>query len=291
MGFFNKLFGSGENETKKESTADRMVQVIKKKTTIDCVKLIPEEGKTQYWNSKIGGIPYLPIDFEYPYDKTEGREEIPLRFLAQLNFSEMPHLEGFPKEGIVQFYISDQDVYGMNFEELTTQKGFRVIYHEKISEDAALLQVEVPVTAMEGEKVDFPVEEELKLRFEKTSMAMGGGDYRFDKLLLEAYNELYPGEKVASLDRIPEDDLDGVYENLDTEGHRVGGYPMFTQLDPREYHEDLKGHTVLLFQLDTDETDSYSILWGDSGVGNFFIRPEDLAKRDFSNVLYNWDCY
>ena len=30
---------------------------------------------------------------------------------------------------------------------------------------------------------------ELRLNFEKSSMPMGGGDYRFDKLLLDAYNE------------------------------------------------------------------------------------------------------
>ena len=32
-------------------------------------------------------------------------------------------------------------------------------------------------------------------------------------------------------------------------------------------------------------------MWGDCGVGNFFINAEDLKRLDFSNVLYNWDCY
>ncbi|MBO7381562.1 MAG: DUF1963 domain-containing protein, partial [Neisseriaceae bacterium] len=32
------------------------------------------------------------------------------------------------------------------------------------------------------------------------------------------------------------------------------------------------------------------IMWGDAGVGNFFITADDLKKRDFSRVLYNWDC-
>lgn len=31
--------------------------------------------------------------------------------------------------------------------------------------------------------------------------------------------------------------------------------------------------------------------WGDGGVCNFFINADDLANHDFSNVLYNWDCY
>lgn len=31
-------------------------------------------------------------------------------------------------------------------------------------------------------------------------------------------------------------------------------------------------------------------MWGDMGVANFFIRREDLLRRDFSRVWYTWDC-
>lgn len=48
-------------------------------------------------------------------------------------------------------------------------------------------------------------------------------------------------------------------------------------------------HNILLLQIDTDN--SLNIMWGDSGVANFFIRKEDLLNLDFSNVIYNWDCY
>ena len=44
---------------------------------------------------------------------------------------------------------------------------------------------------------------------------------------------------------------------------------------------------ILLFQLDSQD----HILWGDSGVGNFFISKEDLKNKDFSHVRYYWDCY
>ena len=39
-----------------------------------------------------------------------------------------------------------------------------------------------------------------------------------------------------------------------------------------------------------DEGNSYSILWGDCGVANFFIPRANLERLDFSQVLYNWDC-
>ncbi|ETJ18863.1 hypothetical protein Q604_UNBC18576G0001, partial [human gut metagenome] len=31
--------------------------------------------------------------------------------------------------------------------------------------------------------------------------------------------------------------------------------------------------------------------WGDGGVCNFFINKDKLKNLDFSDVLYNWDCY
>ena len=33
------------------------------------------------------------------------------------------------------------------------------------------------------------------------------------------------------------------------------------------------------------------IMWGDCGVCNFFINKDKLKNLDFSDVLYNWDCY
>ena len=35
---------------------------------------------------------------------------------------------------------------------------------------------------------------------------------------------------------------------------------------------------------------SYVVLEPSCGVGNFFINREDLLRRDFSRILYNWDC-
>ncbi len=43
---------------------------------------------------------------------------------------------------------------------------------------------------------------------------------------------------------------------------------------------------ILLLQIVTDD----NIMRGDCGVANFFIHPQDLAKKDFSKVMYNWNC-
>ena len=85
MGFFNKIFGGGGNEGKKETSADRILRVIKEKTTTECVTLIPSKGTTKPWESKIGGMPYMPKGFDYPYEEagstvvTEGQAPAVLR--------------------------------------------------------------------------------------------------------------------------------------------------------------------------------------------------------------------
>ena len=73
------------------------------------------------------------------------------------------------------------------------------------------------------------------------------------------------------------------------EGHWLGGYPCFTQDDPRFSRSDYAACTNLLFQMDSCGREDAEILRGDTGVGNFLIAPEDLQQLDFSRILYNWD--
>ncbi|MGI8932599.1 MAG: DUF1963 domain-containing protein, partial [Phormidesmis sp.] len=72
-------------------------------------------------------------------------------------------------------------------------------------------------------------------------------------------------------------------------GHRLGGYPLFNQNDPRLGSQDDEPY-VLLLQIDSEANGKIDILWGDAGICNFFIKPSALKKLDFSDVLYNWDC-
>ena len=63
----------------------------------------------------------------------------------------------------------------------------------------------------------------------------------------------------------------------------MGGYARFTQTDPPQ---NIIEDYILLMQIDIDK----EIMWRDVGVANLFIRPGDLAKNDFSRVMYNRDC-
>ncbi|EPY17425.1 hypothetical protein AGDE_16257 [Angomonas deanei] len=50
--------------------------------------------------------------------------------------------------------------------------------------------------------------------------------------------------------------------------------------------ENVGGKYILLWQFDSEG----DMMWGDCGVCNLFIDPDDLAARRFDRVWYNWDC-
>ena len=79
-------------------------------------------------------------------------------------------------------------------------------------------------------------------------------------------------------------------------GHRIGGYPCFEQDDPRDVTEGLRKYDTLLLQIvshtmpDASGNEETLIMFGDEGGCQFFIPREKLRARDFSDVMYNWDC-
>ena len=100
----------------------------------------------------------------------------------------------------------------------------------------------------------------------------------FDQTDAESADEVFGEEQYALVQD----------EDFNFENSHLLGHPFFTQADIRE-----RGwrYDTLLFQLDTECCEEKDIvMWGDCGVGNFFINAEDLKNLDFSNVLYNWDC-
>ena len=196
-----------------------------------------------YKNSKIGG--------NYYWKDEKGLEGFV--FLAQINFSELPANDIFPKTGLLQFFVLDDDCYGL----FADGKGFEVVYHENIEDD--------------GYSVYYPAEntplyqENIGMTFALSEEYMTAADYRFEDY---------------------DDDMeDEIWEAFDGSGCKLLGYPYFTQYDPRDNGVSQK-YDRLLFQLDTNKY----LMWGDSGVANFFINSEKLANLDFSDILYNWDC-
>lgn len=249
------------------------------KTIKPYVEMTGRLGSTLPWESKFRGLPYMPIDFEYPKD-SKGE---PMVLLAQINYSEVPHIEPFPKKGILQFYVcKDDDTFGLNWDKLTEQKDFRVIYFPDVVEDTSKLVSDFSFIG--NIDVDMlSIQDEVKLEFNLKYSPVTSADFQFDELIGKS---LYNIIDEALEDSNNAEDEDKLYDTFSLAGHRMGGYAFFTQYDPREgSYED---HKVLLLQIDSDS--DIDIMWGDVGVANLFIKEEDLKNLDFSNVLYSWDC-
>ena len=73
-------------------------------------------------------------------------------------------------------------------------------------------------------------------------------------------------------------------------GHWILGYPDFAHNDPRKHNQALQQYDRLLFQFDVHYLkDSYYYNEEYCGISNFFIRSEDLEKKIFNNVMFNWE--
>lgn len=223
-------------------------------------------GLTQ---SKFGGVPYLPQGHEYP----TGNNGQPLFLLAQINFAEVPALDNFPTQGILQFYAADDNMYGLDLDDPFEQANFRVLFFAEVDETLAQDDIELP------DFDNFPILLSHALRFELQSAPVSPKDHAFDACFGMPAFEFF--------DRFGDDKVEvrRAYARLaQGNGHKLGGYAHFTQEDPRLVQEFEE--SKLLLQIDSDHKD---ILWGDEGIANFFIHPEDLKDLEFSEVLYNWD--
>lgn len=237
-------------------------------------KVIPmvEEEPAYLWSSKIGGIPYLPKTTPFPKSE-DGRH---LFFLAQINLVEAQVGLPFPNKGILQFYISDDGAYGCDFENGYNQDKFRVLFFDEIIEDESELVTDFSFLPTYG---DLPIyaDKTVALTFDKAVEIAPVSDVHFSKKVDVDFFKQFGDAQW---------DVHNAYaEEVNAGGHKLGGYAHFAQDDPRKMDNPL----FLLFQLDTDI--ELETMWGDMGSAHFFINREDLENRDFSNVLYHWDCY
>ena len=270
-----------------------IVAKIKEITAMTAYKLtIIPNSQPGIFDSKFGGVPYWDMTKDYPVD-CEGDK---MMLLAQINFTKAAlNDDRLPQQGILQFFIAtEDDVYGMDWDEADSQRNFRVVYHEQIDEtitEEQVLTLDIPIATSEDNEWT-PVFKEAAVSITKTTTYLGTEDYHFESVFAEVVRELY-GEDIQEQGfyaYLSEEDHDYIFEECSNDGHWILGYPYFTQSDPREYRED-DYYNTLLFQMDSDMIDHEDyVLWGDCGVANFFINDEALRKKDFSRVLYNWDC-
>jgi uncharacterized protein YwqG len=226
------------------------------------IDMYPIDAPADLKASRLGGAPWWPAHRPWPVDN----KGAPLFLLLQINFRETPALSPFPQEGILQLFIGDDCVYGCNFNDIHKPPGFACVYHRDLSsparDDFGFLE--------RAEGYTLPLDAPLNpigLGFSLSSMTMDSSDYRF------------PG---ALPDIADNEELLEAYFNWASEARsawRLGGYPTFTQSDPRE-NTEFAGLGFTLATIDSSD----GVMWGDMGAGQFLINEKDLAAGDFSRV-------
>lgn len=250
------------------------------------------------WESQFGGRPYLPQGTDYPH--LEGK---PAPLLAQINFAEIPPLEGFPTSGILQFYTVDKPTWDWNHSWFATEERVSMSYAELMElAGAKVLFFPDPVLSVDDLITDFSflpsfehplVPERLDLRFQTKLAPMdAGGLNNWVEALKESefFAENYDYALGELSDRASNDSqLEAARHLLYGDGHRLGGYPAFSQSDPRKELFPLAfGESFPPYELLFRMVGQPGVELHDSNL-YFLIQPSDLQSKNFSNVLFYSD--
>lgn len=248
------------------------------------------EGELKSGSSKLGGTPDLPEGTAWP--ECSG---VPMALLAQLRLQDIASYDPdgrLPKSGMLYFFYETQEQkWGFDPKD---RGHWRVIYHDS---DPAQLR---PVTPPEN------LPEESRFRACKLTFS--------NEITLPSWES--PG--ITQL-KLSEEEWEG-YVDFPGAGcgegrtiHRLLGHPNEIQGEMQLecqlvshglYAGDSSGYDdprrpglekgaddwQLLLQIDSDE-ENLGVMWGDVGRVYYWIREQDLKKRDFSNVWLILQCY
>lgn len=260
-----------------------IIEKYKKKTLKKCYKmeLFEEEydGELKILDDKLGGKPYLPVGEKYPTDKRGN----PMPLLLQINLKHV-NLKDFPKQGILEVF---------------TNIEYPMEYEVKLFEEGLEYQTEFPETKAyyNGQEFDYFIKKPLFVKLKEATMHMPTTNYKSLQVARRIVKEQLK-------DKMDSEELDNylkhgfnwdwfgdlghaAHDQLDYCLFNIGGYPNFTQDDPRPDLKPKKDECV--FSLDPIGYDEY-IEIGDSGTMWGFISKEDLKNGKFENMFVDYDC-
>ena len=268
-----------------------VIEEIKKNNSRECINIVIEENNSlNLTDSKFGGLPYVSTDEDIPKDSNGNQ----LALLAQINCSNLPENTLYPKDGLLQFWINRNDDFGLG-----NKKDYYVKYIKNIENNITKESILNKYKLLDEENSEeySPFNKKntsFALKFEKGISTITSTDFLFEDIALKTIHELFPDENIEDLyDDLERDVFNTLFKAFNGVEHAIGAYPTFTQWDPRNPEEkDAYGITLLQVESHWDnDSNSSGIMWGDSGVANFFINKEKLEHLNFEDVLFNWDCF
>ena len=272
------------------------------------IKYTNKNTKAGIGNSKIGGKPDLPADFEWYY--YNGR---PLSFLAQINCAEAKQYDKddlLPSQGMLYFFYEIEEmVWGFDPKD---KDGARVYYYsgdlsalesadfpDDLEEDYIIPEMPVSFSS----EVNLPDCEEYfgdnysteqinDYNNVKYSMLLGIGDDGFDVADyeddIEEYDDFAVIHKLLGYANIIQSDMLLECEKV-SNGIYCGASSDIPEKDLNNYKMN-RTQWQLLLQLGTIENDGYEMMWGDCGRVYFYIKKDDLANLIFDNCRLILQC-
>lgn len=246
--------------------------------------------------SKFGGFPFVPLGGAIPTN-AEGNQ---LALLAQINCAQLPENNMYPSDGWLQVWCLEDEMYGFCSDTIQPETNQKVLYIPAGTQGEPLERVEAMYQPYGNEECPLWFVDDqgaiwgMRLSFTHGQQGITYSDGRFRDLFLDRWNKRYPEQAVENFYDLPDEIFENMVDSHDGPdcAHQLGGYPYFTQYDPRyEYDSaELAKYTEVLFQIDSQFDTKWDLCWGDAGVRNLFISRENLEALDFSDLLYNFDC-
>jgi len=252
-----------------------------------------DEDDLAIGSSRLGGHPDLPIDLEWP--AWNGR---PLDFLVQLDLSE---ISGFkvckhlpPSGRLYFFYDSESMKWGFD---PADRGSWRVMFSDKPKESLQRIRIDGAVPSpllynscalsfresLSGDWAFIPID----------MLNLKGRDLKqYEDFIFELPASSSLHQVLGEPNPIQSFSCSDMQERCQwaSNGLYLGGSGGPSP-DRAELERLRPGATEwrLLLQLDSDE--NAEMEWVDSGRLYFFIREEELEKRDFDNVWMILECY
>lgn len=246
--------------------------------------------------SKFGGFPFVPLGGAIPTN-AEGSQ---LALLAQINCAQLPENNMYPSDGWLQIWCLEDEMYGFCSDTIQPETNQKVLYIPAGTQGEPLERVEAMYQPYGDEECPLWFVDDqgaiwgMRLSFTHGQQGITYSDGRFRDLFLDRWNKRYPEQAVENFYDLPDEIFENVVDIHDGPdcAHQLGGYPYFTQYDPRYEFDsaELAKYTEVLFQIDSQFDTKWDLCWGDAGVRNLFISRENLEALDFSDLLYNFDC-
>lgn len=243
------------------ATSTRTVVSLTLKPVADTSELNP-------LGSHIGYLGAVTDDFTWP----QGYNDQPMCLIAQLNLAELPALEGYPTEGLLQFFVADDFSFGTD-ESLTDGKPGCLVRLIPTTEFSQVRAEEHP-----AHYADF--------------LLSGGGftvsGELFQQPLSTAENPVVLhelGNYGLPTDAASQRKLRRIIAAQEPETFPTiygDGWGIFFHWDPREVGDGQR----LLFQLHAHSADGVDLILGSEGCMSFFIKEDALTRGDFSQVSY-----